>query len=113
VCLVDDRGRDRACVEDPSTLDEATRHTLWSALGESEFLPKVARIRRVVHEATRSEWHVDTDRGGRVFVVEQEDHIRRLDDGRHVITDEHGMRYIVPDPEDLDRHSRRWLGRYY
>ena len=112
VCLLDEHGRDRALINEPSSLDENSRHALWSALGESEFLPKVTRIDHVVHEATWSEWHVETDRGGRVFVVEQEDHIRRLDDGRHVITDQHGMRYLVPIPESLDSHSRRWLGRY-
>jgi hypothetical protein len=112
VCLLDEHGRDRALINEPSSLDENSRHALWSALGESEFLPKVTRIDHVVHEATWSEWHVETDRGGRVFVVEQEDHIRRLDDGRHVITDKHGMRYLVPIPESLDSHSRRWLGRY-
>jgi ATP-binding cassette subfamily B protein len=112
VCLLDEHGRDRALLEEPARLDEPSRHALWSALGETEFLPKVTRIERVVHEATWSEWHVETDRGDRVFVVEQEDHIRRLDDGRHVITDKHGMRYLVPSPDSLDGHSRRWLGRY-
>jgi len=112
VCLVDAHGHDRVCIEDLNALGEGTRHALLSALGENEFLPKVTRIVRVVHEATRSEWHVETDRGARVFVVEQEDNIRRLDDGRHVITDGHGMRYLVPEPEKLDGPSRRWLGRY-
>lgn len=112
VCLLDEHGRDRALINEPASLDENSRRALWSALGENEFLPKVTRIDRVVHEATWSEWHVETDRGARIFVVEQEDHIRRLDDGRHVITDQDGMRYLVPTPDSLDSHSRRWLGRY-
>jgi ATP-binding cassette subfamily B protein len=112
VCLLDPFGRDRALINEPASLDENSRRALWSALGENEFLPKVTRIDRVVHEATWSEWHVETDRGARIFVVEQEDHIRRLDDGRHVITDQDGMRYLVPTPDSLDSHSRRWLGRY-
>jgi len=112
VCLVDQHGRDRACIEDPSTLPEASRHVLHLVLAQSEFLPRVTRIERVVHQATWSEWHVVTDRGPRTFVVDQEDHIRRLDDGRHVITDSFGMRFLVPVPDKLDGHSRRWLGRY-
>ena len=112
VCLVDEHGHDRVCIEDPKALGEDIRHVLRGALGENEFLPKVTRIERVVHEATWSEWHVETDRGACVFVVEQEDNIRRLDDGRHVITDSHGMRYLIPEPEKLDAPSRRWLGRY-
>ena len=50
--------------------------------------------------------------GARGFVVEQEDHIRRLADGRHLITDANGMRYLVPRPEDLDPKSRRLLSSF-
>jgi len=112
VCLVDERGQDRACVADPNALPEDARQILSTALARSEFLPRVTRIERVLHEATRSEWSVVTDRGSRTFIVEQEDHIRRLEDGRHVITDSFGMRFLVPAPENLDSHSRRWLARY-
>jgi hypothetical protein len=110
--LVDERGHDRACIENLATLAEASRQALLAVLANSEFLPQVTRIERVVHEATWSEWHVLTDRGARTFVVDQEDHIRRLEDGRHVITDSCGMRFLVPVPEKLDGPSRRWLGRY-
>ncbi len=112
VCLADEHGQDRASIEDLGVLAADSRQALLSALAQSEFLPRVTRIERVVHEATWSEWHVVTDRGARTFVVEQEDHIRRLDDGRHVITDSFGMRFLVPTPEQLDAPSRRWLGRY-
>jgi ABC-type multidrug transport system ATPase subunit len=112
VSLLDEHGHDRVCIENLSDLAVASREALLSVLAQSEFLPKVTRIERVVHEATRSEWHVETDRGSCTFVVDQEDHIRRLEDGRHVITDSFGMRYLVPTPENLDTASRRWLGRY-
>ncbi len=112
VCLVDERHRDRACIEGLAALGADSRQALLAALAESEFLPLVTHIARVRHEATWSEWQVETDRGPRSFIVDQEDHIRRLDDGRHVITDSFGMRFLVPAPENLDPHSRRWLGRY-
>jgi hypothetical protein len=44
--------------------------------------------------------------------VEQEDHIRRLADGRHLITDSFGMRYLVPRIEELDAKSRRLLAAF-
>ncbi len=112
VCLVDRQGHDRSLVEDVGALAEASRHALLAGLAQSEFLPQVTHIERIVHEATWSEWHVVTDRGSRSFIVEQEDHIRRLEDGRHVITDSFGMRFLVPAPEQLDPRSRRWLGQY-
>src|ERR1019366_4672561 len=87
VCLIDDHGHDRACIENFAALAEGFRQALLAVLAKSEFLPQVTRIESVLHEATWSEWHVLTDRGPRTFVVDQEDHIRRLEDGRHVITD--------------------------
>jgi len=112
ISLVDERGQDRACVEDLRLLSEDARQALLAVVGQSEFLPRIVRIERVLHQATWSEWRVVTDRGPRTFIVEQEDHIRRLDDGRHLITDSAGMRFLVPLPEDLDSVSRGWLGRY-
>jgi hypothetical protein len=85
---------------------------LAQALAASELLPRVEHIAAVREEATRSLWQVVTDRGPRSFVVEQEDHIRRLPDGRHLITDEHGMRYLVPPLEELDAKSRRLLSPF-
>ena len=112
VSLVDGRGRDRACIENLAGLAAESRQVLLAALPQSEFLPQVTRILRVVNEGTWSEWQVETDRGPRTFIVEQEDNIRRLDDGRHVITDSFGMRFLVPAPEHLDVHSGRCLARY-
>ncbi len=112
VCLVDERHHDRSCIESLDVLDADSREALLSVLAQNEFLPRVTRIVRVMHEATWSDWHVETDRGPRTFVVDQEDNIRRLDDGRHVITDSFGMRFLIPTPENLDAHSRLWLGRY-
>ncbi|HET9931103.1 MAG TPA: DUF1854 domain-containing protein, partial [Polyangiaceae bacterium] len=112
ISLIDDQGRERACIDDRSILDEPSRRALEQALEANEFLPRVVRILKVKVAATRSAWQVETDRGRRDFVIEQEDHIRRLEDGRHVITDSHGMRYLVPSPERLDPVSRKWLARF-
>ena len=112
ISLVDERHRERALIERVDELDPALRQALLTALAASEFLPLVVSIARVRHEATWSEWLVETDRGRRSFVVEQEDHIRRLEDGRHLITDSFGMRFVIPAPEKLDEESRRWLARY-
>jgi len=111
ISLVDAAHHERGCIEDPEELDKASREALEHALYYSEFLPEVRSIDRIVQAATRSEWHVETVRGPRVFVVEQEDNIRRLEDGRHVITDRHGMRYLIPQLERMDANSRKWMSR--
>jgi hypothetical protein len=45
-------------------------------------------------------------------VVDQEDHIRRLPDGRFLITDADGMRYLIPRAEELDAQSRKLLSPF-
>lgn len=112
ISLIDEQGRERACIDDRGLLVESSRRALEQALEANEFLPHVVRILKVKIAATRSAWQVETDRGRRDFIIEQEDHIRRLEDGRHLITDAHGMRYLVPSPERLDPVSRKWLARF-
>jgi ABC-type sulfate/molybdate transport systems ATPase subunit len=107
LCLVDERGRELCCIETSSALPEPSRQALQQALLASELLPRVERLLGVQAAATQSTWQVMTDRGEREFVVEQEDHIRRLPDGRHLITDSHGMRYLLPPEAQLDAKSRR------
>jgi len=112
ISLIDPRGHELCCIEAPAAISAASRAALEQALAATELLPCVERIEAVHEEATRSTWQVVTDRGARGFVVEQEDHIRRLADGRHLITDADGMRYLVPRAEDLDSKSRRLLSSF-
>jgi ABC-type sulfate/molybdate transport systems ATPase subunit len=112
VSLVDAQNQERVCFESLSELRESDRATLERALSQADFLPVVARILSVTQEATRSLWRVDTDRGQTEFVVDQEDHVRPLEDGRHLISDAHGMRYLVPLASSLDAHSRKILARF-
>lgn len=107
VSLVDARGHERACIEEVAALEPASRAALTSALAAYELLPRVEQIEALREQATQSTWSVRTERGPRRFVVEQEDHIRRLPDGRHLITDSHGMRYVLPPLEQLDARSRK------
>jgi len=112
VSLVDEHHFERACFVTLAELPEKPREVLQRALQQAEFLPKIERIRAIVQEATLSRWQVETDRGPRHFVVDQEDHVRPLADGRHLINDSHGMRYLVPVPGALDATSRKLLSRF-
>jgi hypothetical protein len=53
-----------------------------------------------------------TDRGATKFVLKGEEDIRRLSGGKLIITDSHGLRFYVPDMQQLDKHSRRILDRF-
>ncbi|HEV8548851.1 MAG TPA: DUF1854 domain-containing protein [Polyangiaceae bacterium] len=112
VALVDDRGHERAFIEEPGVLDPASRAALFEALGRGTFLPVIRRIVAVTTLDARWEWRVETDRGPVGFVLEQEEHVRPLEHGRYVVTDSHGMRYLIERAETLDPTSRRLLGRF-
>jgi hypothetical protein len=112
ISLVDPRGHELTCLESPAELSAQSRAALESALAASELLPRVERIEAMREEATQSKWRVLTDRGPRDFVVEQDDHIRRLVDGRHLITDADGMRYLLPRLEELDAASRKMFSPF-
>ncbi|HEY3257020.1 MAG TPA: DUF1854 domain-containing protein, partial [Polyangiaceae bacterium] len=112
VSLVDEQHFERACFVTLDVLPAPAREVLLRALERADFLPKIAKIQSIVQEATLSRWQVDTDRGPRQFIVDQEDHVRPLEDGRHLVSDSHGMRYLVPVPDALDPVSRKLLGRF-
>ncbi|HEY0464883.1 MAG TPA: DUF1854 domain-containing protein [Polyangiaceae bacterium] len=112
VSLVDEHHFERACFVTLDVLPQAAREVLLRALEKSEFLPVIQQIREITQEATLSRWQVDTDRGPRQFIVDQEDHVRPLEDGRHLISDSHGMRYLVPVAGELDLLSRKLLARF-
>lgn len=112
VSLVDEHHFERACFPTLDVLSKRAREVLQEALAESEFLPQVHRIQSITQEATLSRWQVETDRGPRQFIVDQDDHVRPLEDGRHLISDSHGMRYLVPKASELDVISRKLLSRF-
>jgi len=112
VALTDERGHELACLEQPDVLDASSRRALFEALGAATFLPRIQRIEAVTPLDARFQWTVATDRGSVSFVLEQEEHVRSLEEGRYVITDSHGMRYLIEDAARLDAASRRWLGRF-
>jgi hypothetical protein len=111
ISVCDAKHNELVCIEEPHQLPSKTRDLLFSALSKTEFMPV---IKRVV-DATigePAEWQVETDRGNRTFVLKGEDDIRTLSDGRVIITDSDGLRYMIHDGQKLDAHSRRTLERF-
>ncbi|MFN7278443.1 MAG: DUF1854 domain-containing protein, partial [Betaproteobacteria bacterium] len=57
-------------------------------------------------------WTVDTDRGETRFVLAAAEDIRRLGQGRLLVSDAAGVQYLVRRLDSLDRTSRRLLERF-
>jgi len=110
--LVGTHGHELAWVERLSALPDGPRKLLESELAAREFHPVLKRLISVNTFATPSTWRVDTDRGEVDFVLKSEEDIRRLEEGRLLITSTHGVQLEVPDRWALDKPSKRLLERF-
>ncbi len=112
VSLIGPDGHERAWIDRLGDVPAPARALIEAALAESEFTPHISRIASVSTFSTPSTWAVETDRGPTELVLKGEEDIRRLADGRLLITDAQGLQFLVPDPLALDRPSRRLLERF-
>jgi hypothetical protein len=112
IALRDERGQELALVEDPGQLPQSTRDLLLEDLQKREFIPRIEEVHSVQNKAGALDWHVETDRGPTSFRMESEDQIHLLDNDRVLLTDIHGVRFLIPSLRSLDHASRRKLERY-
>lgn len=110
--LLDSDGHELMMINDPASLPPETFALLQTELAAREFVPVITRIIEISGESALRSWHVETDRGPARFKIEADDQIRRLGPGRLIITDNDGLRYLIPDTAALDSISRSLLDRY-
>ncbi len=110
--LVGSHGHELAWVERLSTLPDGPRQLLEAELAAREFHPTLLRLISVNTFGTPSTWRIQTDRGEVDFVLKSEEDIRRLEEGRLLITSTHGVQLNVPDRWALDKSSKKLLERF-
>jgi hypothetical protein len=112
IAVCDAHGRELWWIDDLDELPAPLVRQIEEELAQREFVPVIRRILRVSAPMEPSEWEVETDRGRTHFVLNNEDDVHRLDEHRALLTDAHGIRYLIPDTRQLDAASRRLLERY-
>ncbi len=112
VSLVGVHGHELAWVARLSALPDALRRVLEGELAVREFHPVLQHLSAVNTVATSSTWRIQTDRGEVDFVLKSEEDIRRLEEGRLLITSTHGVQLQVPDRWALDKQSKQLLERF-
>ncbi len=112
ISLCDPNGRTVAQVSDLTALPTEQRELLREELTRREFVPVIRRIESISSLAEPCEWLVETDRGPTTFVLNSDEHVRKLGPDKALILDSHGLRYLVSDAKQLDSHSRKLLARY-
>ncbi len=112
IAICDEKGCEIAWIDNLDVLPAPLARQVEEELAHREFVPIIRRVRRVSAPVEPSEWEVETDRGRTRFVLNNEDDVHSLDEHRALITDSHGIRYLIPDTRQLDGTSRRLLERY-
>lgn len=112
ISLLDADGHELAWIPDLAALPEPAQGLVRAALAEREFMPEILAILSVSSFATPSTWQVRTDRGETRFVLKGDEDIRRLFGNTLLVTDAHGIQFLIRDMTALDRESRRLLDRF-
>jgi hypothetical protein len=105
-------GKEVAWVDELSALPQDTRDLIKQEIASREMMPVIERIVSVSTLSTPSTWEVVTDRGVTQLILKGEEDIRRLTGSTLIITDSHGLRFMLPDMQALDKNSRRILDRF-
>lgn len=112
VSLLDKDGHELAWIEQLDDCPEPGRSLVAAQLAEREFMPVLVRLKSVSSFSTPCIWDVATDRGNTQFVLKGEEHIRRLAPGLLIVSDAHGVQYLIRNPESMDRISRKLLDHF-
>ena len=112
VALMSTEGKEVLWIDRLADVPEDIRMLINEEIASREVMPVIQQLLKVSTYSTPSTWEVMTDRGATKFVLKGEEDIRRLSGGKLIITDSHGLRFYVPDMQQLDKHSRRILDRF-
>ena len=112
ISLMTGDGREVAWIPSLAALPSAMRSLIEHELQGREFMPQIRAIRSVSSYATPSTWQVSTDRGDTSFVLRGEEDIRRIGQDTLLISDSHGIHFLLRDLAGLDRQSRKILDRF-
>ena len=112
ISLVTGDGREVAWIDQLDDLTESARLLILEELEGREFMPEISKIISVTSFATPCTWTVSTDRGQTDFVLKGDEDIRRIGRASLLITDNHGIQFLIRDMFEIDKHSRKILDRF-
>ena len=112
ISLLNIDGKEVAWIDRIGDLPSEVGALVTEELSGREFMPEISRINSVTSFATPCTWSVKTDRGDTEFVLRGEEDIRRLTIDTLLISDIHGIHYLIRDLRELDKHSKKIIDRF-
>lgn len=110
--LVNSDGKEVAWLDRISDLSPEMADVVREELAGREFMPEIKRVVDVGSYACPSTWTVETDRGETSFVLRGEEDIRRIGSVSLLVSDSHGIHFLIRDQFALDKHSKKILDRF-
>ena len=112
ISLVREGGKEVAWIDDLAEEPEQIRKLIQEEIEGREFIPEILHIKDVSSFATPCTWYVKTDRGDTEFVLKVDEDIRRIGETSLLVSDSHGINFLVRDMYRIDKHSRKILDRF-
>ncbi len=111
ISMVCSDGREVAWIDRLLDLSPVQRELILNDLSGREFVPVISDIVAVSSFSTPCTWTVKTDRGDTSFVLRVEEDIRRIGEDL-LVTDNHGINYLIRKPAKLTKAARKILDRF-
>jgi hypothetical protein len=112
IALVDIDGKELLWIAHLNLLAESLRAKVVKAIQQREFMPQILKLYGVSGFVTPSTWDIETDRGRTSLLLKGEEDIRRLSGTVLLVTDGHGVQFLIRDLAQMDRYSRKLLDRF-
>ncbi len=112
IALVHTDGHEAAWIDRLDAVPEPAQGLIREELASREFMPEILSIESVTSFSTPCTWHVLTDRGDTRFVLRGDEDIRRVGLTILLVTDSHGIQFLIRDREKLNKESRKILDRF-
>lgn len=112
ISLVDADGKEVGWIDTIAQLTPGNAALVREELQGREFMPVISRIVNVTSFATPCTWTVETNRGKTDFVLRGEEDIRRIGTESLLVSDTHGIHFLIRNQYDMDKHSKKILDRF-
>ena len=105
-------GKEVGWIDDIAALPAQVRELVQDELEGREFMPEILQVTDVSSYATPCTWFVKTDRGDTEFTLKGEEDIRRIGAASLLVSDNHGINFLIRDMYTIDKHTRKILDRF-
>jgi hypothetical protein len=112
IAIVNADGKELLWIAHLNLVPELVRGKILKAMTQREFMPEILKLHGVSGFVTPSTWDIETDRGRTKLLLKGEEDIRRLSGKVLLVTDGHGVQFLIRDLAQMDRDSRRLLDRF-